>query len=75
MYVVIRNETIEVKSLMQAQEVWIAARNKNKWLASEVPGVYIYVQGKKIARISYNGRIWSPERWTASSKLILEAPY
>jgi len=74
MHVTINGLSFNCASLKDAQLMWISARVTSGWGASDVPNVFVYEGRRRIARISYNGRVWSPERWTVSSKLLLEAP-
>ena len=55
-----RNE-YEVESLSQAQKVYEDLRDASEMGASGWPNGFVSVDGKRIARISYNGRLWSPD--------------
>ena len=48
----------DVESLSQAQRVYEDLRDASEMGASGFPSGTIQQNGKKIARISYNGRIW-----------------
>lgn len=53
-----------VSSLKEASEVYCAARDKSGLGATRwFEGVVVNDQGTKIARISYNGRVWPYRPW------------
>lgn len=62
-------------TLAAAQQLYITARNKSDLGGSQFSDGEVYDEmGQYVARISYNGRLWSPEPWTPLSVAIAEAP-
>jgi hypothetical protein len=55
----IGRQTTIVQSLQSASDEWCKYRNSLELGASESPAVWVFSDGKKIARVSYNGRIWA----------------
>ena len=51
-------ERFPVQTLREASTKYAAARDASGMGASEFPEAYIYRDGTKFARISYNGRVW-----------------
>jgi hypothetical protein len=54
----IGHEATIVESMQSAAEEWCKHRDAHNLGASESPSVCVYRDCAKIARISYNGRIW-----------------
>ena len=50
-----------VNTIAEASMLWRKYRNDNNLGASNSKATYIYNKGKRIAHISYNGRVWSPD--------------
>lgn len=46
-----------VATLQEAVDCWTAARDQNEWFSSNAPGCTACI-GKRLYRISYNGRVW-----------------
>jgi hypothetical protein len=65
----------KAKTLAEAQRLFIERRDLLDLGASRLGDGEVYDQkARKIARISYNGRLWSPEDWTPGTKPLAEAP-
>ena len=55
-------------SLAHASEMYTAARDALGNGVSGTPeGEIVDVDGKLVARISYNGKVWPPEPWTPTA--------
>ena len=54
----IGRQTTIVESLRSASDEWCRFRDAHALGASESPSVWVFSNGKKVARVSYNGRIW-----------------
>jgi len=54
----IGRQTALVESLQSASDEWCKYRDFHELGASESPSVWLFRDGEKLARISYNGRIW-----------------
>lgn len=64
----------QVESIDQASEMFCRARDESDLGSRETPdGRVVTADGKPVARISYNGRVWPPEKWTPGMKPLLEA--
>lgn len=62
-----------VASFQQASEMFCAARDKSGLGASRVPDAFIINDlGEKVARISYNGRVWPLAEWTPDQKPVYD---
>jgi hypothetical protein len=55
----IGRQTVIVESLQAASDEWCKYRDFHGLGASESPAVWVFSDGKKTARVSYNGRIWA----------------
>jgi len=53
-----RQQTI-VDSFKAASAEWCKYRDSNDLGSSESPAVFVFQGGSKLARISYNGRVWN----------------
>lgn len=63
----------EVASLQHASEMFCAARDRSGNGASETPTpTIVTADGRFVARISYNGRVWPDESWTPASIPIFD---
>lgn len=51
----------DVASLEEASAAWCWYRDINGFGARDMPEVYVQDGDRKVARISYNGRSWSPD--------------
>lgn len=64
-----------IKTLEETQRAYIVARNASGLGASQFSDGDVFDEkNTRVARISYNGRLWRPEPWSASSKAVAEAP-
>ena len=54
----IGRQTTIVESLKSASDEWCKYRDFHGLGASESPPVWVFGNGKKVARVSYNGRLW-----------------
>lgn len=52
-----------VDSLLEASEAWLRFRSEANLGASESPVVWVVDldTGARVARLSYNGRVWTPD--------------
>lgn len=48
-------------SLQHATLIWQAYRRDHNLGSRESPNVLLYLDGKKIGHISYNGRLWATD--------------
>lgn len=78
---VTKAKSVPVASLVEASQVvsshiWRKGNPipSSRWCGGNA-GLVIDETGKKIARVSYNGRVWTPEPWGQIMKptLIMEA--
>ncbi len=63
-----------VETLSDARDVflkWIAANAFGSSDLSRNAGL-VTDNGRKVARVSYNGRIWTPEKWPTCKEIVLE---
>jgi hypothetical protein len=60
-----------VASLKEASDLWCAKRDASMVGASRMPEVTVVdtTTGTTVARVSYNGRVWSPEPYPACTVL------
>lgn len=72
MKLMIGRRQIPVSSFAQASSVYSQERDKSGLGGSKWPEGHIFERGALIARVSYNGRVWSPEPWTVDSKPIYD---
>lgn len=56
-----------VSSFIEASRIYSDLRDRSGLGGSKWPEGKIFENDRQIARISYNGRIWSPEPWTPDS--------
>lgn len=62
-------------SLTECQLSYIALRDETGLGASQFgDGEVFDASGKKVARISYNGRMWPAGQWSSDMKPLAEAP-
>lgn len=73
LFIQIRRKRYPVASLKQASEMFCAARDKSGLGASQTPDAFIVNSlGEKVARISYNGRVWPVEEWTQDQRPLYD---
>lgn len=73
LFLQIRRKRYQVASLEQASQMYCKARDASGFGASKVPeGVIVTADGRKVARISYNGRVWPAEDWHPEMKPIFD---
>jgi len=68
----ILGQRVPVKTLDEARAVWIGVRDSEGLGASDYKrgdGAY-RESGVKIAHISYNGRMWTPEPYPACKEIL-----
>lgn len=64
LFIQVGQRRYQVASLQQASEMYCTARDASGFGASRVPeGKVVTAAGRLVARISYNGRVWPPEKW------------
>jgi hypothetical protein len=68
MFLRVGGKAYEVASFAQASQMFCIARDKNGEGASNTPSPLIVDDsGSVIAHISYNGRVWPGDAWTADA--------
>lgn len=68
-FIQIDGRRYQVASLEQASQMYCAARDAFGEGASRTPeGLIVTAEGRTVGRISYNGRVWSPEEWQPGMK-------
>jgi hypothetical protein len=55
-----KGSQIPISSIRDARRNWITFRDETGIGASDVAFVLVSDNGKQVARISYNGRVWNP---------------
>lgn len=65
MHMKIRGKTYSGASFAEMSKTYCDIRDRLGFGASRFNEVFITEDGKRIARISYNGRVWSPEPWVS----------
>lgn len=68
----IPEERAEVEDLQEAQKVCREYINRTGIGGGNWAGGEVWEDGEKIAYISYNGRVWTPENDWTKRKIILE---
>lgn len=74
--VVFGNTEVKVASLQGASAAvlsHIGHMGSQEWYGSSLRVGDVYDQGKLVARVSYNGRVWPPGPWRPGMKPLLEA--
>ncbi len=61
----IRGRTYSGQSFSEMSATFCAIRDRLGVGSSRLADVFITDNGEKIARISYNGRVWAPEPWVS----------
>ena len=61
-------------TLEMCQRRYLAERDRLNLGGSQFGDGIIFAAGKPVARISYNGRLWGPQEWTATMHPVAEAP-
>jgi hypothetical protein len=65
-FIQIGRRRYQVDGLEQASRMYCTARDASGMGVSKVPeGKVVTAEGKLVARISYNGRVWPPQPWFA----------
>lgn len=66
LFLQIGRKRYEVPTLQAASTMFCNARDASGLGASNVPEAFVVDDhGKRVARISYNGRVWPPGEWKA----------
>lgn len=74
LFIQIARKRFHVASLAQASQLYCQARDISGEGASRVPeGKVVTAEGRLVARISYNGRVWPAENWYPSMTPLCEA--
>ena len=60
MYYQMNGLRLPCESIDQARAEWVAFRDQGGVGASECCGVRVFDGDEMVARVSYNGRVWSP---------------
>jgi hypothetical protein len=63
----LNGHVVPVKTLDEARAMWLDLRDSDGLGASDCVrgcGDY-YEEGRKVAHVSYNGRMWTPRAWRA----------
>lgn len=64
LFIQIGRRRYQVESLARASEMYCTARDASGDGASKVPEAKVVTaDGRPVARISYNGRVWPPAPW------------
>ena len=63
-----------VHSFKEASEAYVTLRDEADGTMRNWPQGDVLLDGITVARISYNGRVWEPEIWSPTSKLLYD-PY
>ena len=64
LFIEIGRRRYQVADFRQASEMFCAARDRAGEGASKTPWPNIVTaDGRVVARVSYNGRVWPPEEW------------
>jgi hypothetical protein len=66
--------SIQVSSFEEASRVYAQYRDASLQGASTFPDGTILDGGRTIARVSYNAKVWPPERWRESQVPLFD-PY
>lgn len=67
LYFSIRRVAFNAATLAEASAKYCAARDAAGEGASTFPSPVVYQKGKRLGRLSYNGRIWPPGEWAADT--------
>lgn len=63
---------VEITTLNQASAIYRAFIEQNDLGGRDAGIALIKHQGKVVAHVSYNGRVWEGKSWTPDSKPIFE---
>jgi len=63
-----RGNNVEVTDLQAASNAVSEFINENALGSSNFTGGNVKDNGKIIAKVSYNGKVWPPGKWTPESK-------
>ena len=72
---IIGRKKIRVASLEAASQEYCAykkIKDATTRLSSTPTGTIVDIDGNVIGRVSYNGRVWSPEPWTPDASPIYD---
>ena len=72
MQITIRRRTFQVATLAEASRIYCEARDASGAGTRTFKDAYVKDGDAVIARISYNGRVWSPEPWTPASVILFD---
>lgn len=73
LFIQVGRKRYQVDSLQQASEMYCAARDANmQGMSRTPPGRVVDEHGRDVARISYNGRVWSPEPWQPDARPLYD---
>lgn len=66
-----RVQETEVAHLADASAVYSRYRDASGLGASALPDGKVYIGGRMVARVSYNGNVWRPEPWQPGAQPLL----
>ena len=78
LFIEVGRRRYQVADFKQASEMFCAVRDHNERAyghggASKTPDLMIVTaEGRTVARISYNGRVWPPQEWTPEQKPLYD---
>lgn len=71
----VKGRTYSCETLKDCSKIFCAMRDQSGEGASTFPDGRIFENGKRIARVSYNGRVWAGAKYDANATPIYDNRY